>query len=279
MKMNFGLSMSICFGRAREYGKEKNIGKTYLRLLDYFLNFALKNEIKIIEIGSFPPFDAGVLEKIKSETKRRIEKFKTIYHLPSWEINICAINSGVRKASLQETKKLIKFAKDIGIKRLSLHPGCYTAMPDIYALMTQQVKSIAKETILDIFEKCRNNGLELAIENLPFNEPFFQKPEEFEPFIERGIGMLIDTAHAVTSGVDPIDFVKKFQKKISEVHLVDGFKGKKDIHYALGMGELDYLSFLKELAKIKYKGPIILELKSEKDFFKTLNILKKTKYF
>lgn len=277
--MNFGISMSVCFAKAREFMKERDLSKAYLNLLNYFTDFASKNNFKIIEIASFPPFDADVLYKIKDEIKKSTAGFEVIYHLPSWEINIGALNSAVRKTAVGETKKLVDLAKELGIKKVSMHPGCYTAMPDVYALLGPQVRAAAQNSVLDIFSYCKNKNLELCIENLPFDEPFFRKPEEFEIFMEKGIGLLVDTAHATTSEVNPVDFVRRFTSKISEVHLVDGFKGKKDTHYALGTGEVNCAEFLDELARIKYKGPVIFELKSEKDLADSIAFLKKQGYF
>lgn len=276
--MNYGISISTCFAKAKELMKGRDLRRNYLNLLDYFTTFASKNNFKIIEIVSFPPFDADVLLEIKDDIKGRIANFETSYHLPSWEINICAINPYVRKASIDETKRLIDLAKELGIKKVAMHPGCYASMPDVYALLGQQVKNTAQNSILDIFEYCQGKKIELCIENLPFSEPFFQRPEEFELFIDKGIGMLVDTAHAVTSGIDPVNFIRKFGNKVSEVHLVDGFKGKEDMHYTLGVGEVDIPTFLDELVEIKYGGSVILELKSEKDVLDSLNALKKKGY-
>ncbi len=277
--MDYGISMSVCLAKAKELAVGNDLNKTYLNFLDYFTAFASKNGFKTIEIASFPPFDADVLNQIKGEIKEKIKNFETIYHLPSWEINICALNPSVRKASVDETKKLIDLAKYLGIKKVSMHPGCYMAMSDLYVLLGQQVKYVAQKSILDIFEHCKNNGIELCLENLPGNEPFFQKPEEFETIIGKGVSMLVDTAHAVTSNIDPVDFVRKFCSKISEVHLVDGFRGQTDLHHALGTADVNYPAFLDELIKINYKGPIILELKSEKDVHDSLDILKKKGYY
>lgn len=277
--MNLGLSISICFEKAGEYAKSVNLLEIYTGMLDFLTKVASENNLKIIEIASVPPFDSNFLGQIKDEIRKRLEKFETLYHLPSWEINICALNPEVRRVSVDETKKLIDLAKELGIKKVSMHPGCYAAMPDTYSMLGQQVRAVAEKTIPEIFGYCVKNDIELCIENLPVTEPFFQRPDEFEPFVEKGIGMLVDTAHAVTAGVDPIDFVRKFGKRISEVHLVDGFRGKQDIHYPIGTGEVNYRAFLDELKRIEYEGPVILELKSEKDVVDSIDVLRKSGFF
>lgn len=277
MAMKYGISTIVGLARLRNL-KEKVLPESYLSLLDYSTWLASKYGFKIIEITPSAPLTADVLSRFKGEIKEKIGKFETICHLPSGEINICALNPQVREASVAETKKLIDLAKEMGIGKVSMHPGCYAAMPDTYALLGQQLRTDAQESIFDIFKHCRSNGLELCLENLPFNEPFFQRPDEFKPFVAKGVGILIDAAHAVTAGVDPNEFISVHRGNISEVHLVDGFKGKMDVHYALGAGELNYSSFLDELKKASYNGPVILELKSEEDLVASLNILTRDGY-
>lgn len=258
--------------------EEPNLCKVYINLVDYFTKLCVENGFRIIEIGAFPLFDADVLNKMKDDIRQKIAAFDKTYHLPSWEINVCSIHPAIRDAALTETKKQVELASHLGIAKFSMHPGCYAAMPDTYQLLEREVRDIARKSVSDIFEFCRERDLDLSIENLPFNEPFFRRPQEFEGFVSEGMGMLLDTAHSVTSGVDPVDFIKIFGNKISEVHLVDGFKHKRDIHYAIGTGEVKYVEVLDELEKANFDGPIILELKSQDDLFKTMAILKEKGY-
>jgi len=278
MTMNIGISFSVCYAEAVELINDKDPCNIYLSLLDYFTGFASNNGFKLIEIISFPPFDSFILNKITAEIKERIENFDTIYHLPSWEINISAINPFVRRVSIEETKRLIDLAEILDIDMVSMHPGCYASMPDIYRFAKEQVRMISRQSIYEIFEYCRGKGIDLCLENLQFNEPFYRKPDEFKPFIEKGIGMLLDTAHAVTSGINPIDFVERYENRVCEVHLVDGFKGKMDKHYPLGTGEVDYVSFLNDLQRRGSNVKIILELKSEQDIITSLDLLQKNRF-
>lgn len=278
MALQYGISLSLCQNKIKEFLQEANLSQAYVNTLEYFVDFASANGFKLIELTSFPPLNANALNQIKTGIREKIKHFETICHLPSWENNICALNPDIRKVSIEETKKLIDIASDLGITKISMHPGFFTCMPEIYTLFEEQVKNIARKVIFDILKYCQNKNIQLCLENLPNPEPLFRKPEEFESFVEQGVGLLLDTAHAVTSGVDPIDFIKKFGNKIVEVHLVDGFKGKPDIHYPLGKGEVDYVAVLNQLQKIKSQAPVILELKSEKDTIESLKVLKKKKY-
>ena len=154
-----------------------------------------------------------------------------------------------------------------------MHPGCFTAMPDMYLLMKKQVKEIAEKSILEIFDYCRVRGMELSIENLPRNEPFFQTPEEFEPFVEKGIGLVLDTVHAYVSNVEPTEFIRRFGARITEVHLTDGVKSDPISHYPLGAGEVDCLGILDELMRADFEGSIILEVGGKENVIRSKEFL------
>jgi len=273
--MQFGLSMGLCAGEFVEGLKGGDVGEACLSILDNFIGFARENGFRIIEVGSASLIAADLLFPIAEEIKKRISKFQLVtYHLPSGEINIAALHQGIRREAVEETKRHILLCQEIGIDKVVMHPGCFAAMPNIYLLMEREVRETAKQSVLEIFEYCRAMNIELSIENLPRNEPLFQRPEEFEPFIEQGIGMVLDTVHALTSDVEPFKFITKFGNKIKEVHLTDGFRENPIFHYPIGAGEVNCLAVIKMLEEIEYKGRIILEVDSKKDFLQSLPYFK-----
>lgn len=273
--MEFGLSMSLCAGELVEELRGRDLGEVCLSILDNFIEFALENGFRMIEVGSASLIAADLLFPIADDIKIRISRFQAVtYHLPSGEINIAALHQGIRREAVEETKKHILLCQETGIDKVVMHPGCFAAMPNIYLLMERQVREAAKQSILEIFEYCRTTNIELSIENLPCNEPFFQRPEEFEPFIRQGIGIVLDSVHALTSNIEPLEFITRFGNRIKEVHLTDGFRKDPVSHYPIGMGEVNCLALLNKLEEIDYKGRIILEVDSKKDLLESLPYFK-----
>lgn len=273
--MDFGVSMSLCGGEVFEELKVRDVGEACLAILDDFTQFALENGFTMIEVGSASLIAADSLFPIAEDIKKKISKFQVVtYHLPSGEVNIAALHEGIRREAIQETKKHILFCQQIGIHKVVMHPGCFAAMPKIYFLRQKETREIAEQSILEIFDYCKARNTELSIENLPHNEPFFQTPEEFKPFIDKGIGMVLDSVHAVTSNIEPLEFVMKFRNRITEVHLTDGYREDPVSHHPIGMGEVNCLELLNMLEEIGYKGRIVLEVDSKKDFFKSLEYLR-----
>lgn len=278
--MDFGVSMSLYGGEIVRELKGRDLGEVCLRILDDFIDFALENGFRMIEAGSASLIAADLLFPMAEEIKKKISQFQAVtYHLPSGEINIAALHQGIRREAVEETKKHILLCQEIGIDKVVMHPGCFAAMPKIYLLMERETSEAAKQSTLEIFEYCRARNIELSIENLPRNEPFFQRPAEFEPFIEKGIGMVLDTVHALTSNVESSEFITKFGNRIREVHLTDGFREDPVSHSPVGAGEVNCLAVLKRLEEINYDGRIILEVDSKKALLQSLAYLKEHQVF
>jgi len=278
--MEFGVSMSLCAGEIVKHLKDPDLGEVGLSVLDDFIEFARQNKFNVIETGSTSLIAADLLLPLAEDIKKRIAQFQVVtYHLPSGEINIVALHQGVRRVAVEEMKRHIDLCQEIGINKVVMHPGCFTAMPRTYSLMERQIRDAARESILEIFDYCQARDIELSIENLPRNEPFFQTPEEFEPFIKEGIGMVLDTVHALTAKVKPLSFINKFGNGITEVHLTDGFKEDPASHYPVGTGEVKCLAILKRLEEINYEGRIILEVDSKEDLLESLVYLKEHRVF
>ena len=273
---NLGVTMGLYVRELDKYSQEVDLAKAYLRVLEDFTEFAIKNDFDVIEMGSIALIPAESLIPVAADIMRRISQFRVVtYHLPSGEINISALHPGIRKEAIEETKKYVDLCHKIGINKVIMHPGCFTAMPGMYLLMKKQVKEIAEQSMVEIFDHCRAKNMELSIENLPSNEPLFQKPEEFEPFIEMGIGMVLDTVHAFVSNVEPTEFIRRFGAKITEVHLTDGVKSDPVSHYPLGAGEVDCLRVFDELRKADFEGPIILEVGGKENVIRSREFLER----
>ncbi len=271
--------MGLCIGEAGKYSREKDLGKAWLKMIEDFVKFSAERNFEIIELASSSLISGDLLLEISKKIKEKISQFReATYHLPLGEINISALHSGIRKEAISETKKHVNLCQKIGIKRAIMHPGSFSAMPDIYSILRERTMKIATESIFKIFDYCKERNIELSIENLPRTEPLFQKPEEFEPFIKRGMGMVLDTVHAFESNVNPFDFIMKFGDKITEVHLTDGVYQDPITHYPIGLGEVDCLAVLRELQKRNWQGLITIEVNSKGDLIKSQEYLREKGY-
>ncbi|MGW5106031.1 sugar phosphate isomerase/epimerase family protein [Nocardia sp. NPDC004123] len=75
-----------------------------------------------------------------------------------------------------------------------------------------------------------------------------------------GVGIVMDFSHIVASGADPEDFVNRFRRSITHVHLRDAAPG--NIHLSIGNGDVNFATGLKSLAAQGYTGQFSLELET-----------------
>jgi sugar phosphate isomerase/epimerase len=286
MNRNFGISACLCTGQVGELARgvgrpgQKQLLKGYLNLLDDFAKFVLENGFDIIEIEfGFSIICAELLVPSLDELKAIISPFRAVScHLPLGEVNIAALHSTMRREAVAETKRHVDLCEELGIRTLVMHPGCFGATPDRYALLEKQTRQIAEQSVFEIADYAREKNMELSIENLHSGEALFRKPQEFEPFIRKGLGIALDTVHAFVSGVNPLDFIARFGKKITEVHLTDGVAGDSYAHYPVGAGMVDCIAVLRKLDEIGYDGNIILEVPSKDALLQSKKFLQRNGY-
>jgi sugar phosphate isomerase/epimerase len=274
--MKLGLSLTVALGKDKTLaGADKlSLEDLYLELAKKTIDMANKFSISHIELVSFPPFDAVVLKKIIPELKAVLDGFEVSYHLPAWEISSSALNEGVRQAIMKELKATIDIATELGVKEYCMHPASFSAMRWSYGWFVDKCVEQSRKSIYEINSYCQTKNAKLNIENIPLGAVYFTRPEHFKEFLNEDVGLVLDTAHAITVGVDPADFIRAFPEFIKKVHAVDGISGKEDFHPPMGEGEIDYKNFFNELQKISFAGPVIIEMMTEEDVKKSIEHLK-----
>ncbi|MDR1156438.1 MAG: sugar phosphate isomerase/epimerase [Bacteroidales bacterium] len=78
------------------------------------------------------------------------------------------------------------------------------------------------------------------------------------------IGMCLDIGHDTRAGFNPTDDLKKYYKRVFDIHIKDVTAAGKEGHTCeMGRGVIDIPAFVKMLRKVKYAGACSLEF--EKD--------------
>ena len=281
MNSQFGVSTSLCTAEVKKLARgvgspaAEQLLSGYLNLLDDFARFVLENDFASIEIElGFSIISAELLLPLVSELREIIRPFRAVScHLPLGEVNIAALHSGMRREAIAETKRHIDLCGEFAINRLVMHPGCFGATPDRYSLLEKHTRQIAEQSVFEIANYAQERNMELSIENLHRSEALFRMPEEFEPFVRKRLGVTLDTVHAFASGINPLDFITRFGRKITEVHLTDGVESDSYAHYPLGRGMVDCIAVLRKLQEIGYDGSIILEVNSKDDLIQSKKFL------
>lgn len=263
-----------------------NVTKASIVALKTLRELAEKNNIERIELG-FPYPIARVKDfssKVKKEIKDIVGSFKTTCHTPM--VNLASLNERKRQENLREMIESIEFSLEKGINQFVIHLAAaeMSKIPFFSwfkrgtadKINIELIRKTGEKSFLEIKDYFGKDKLIYGLENLTIHEPAFRDPKEFKHLFSKNVGLTLDTVHAVSWGLDPVELIEIYKKHLVEVHLTDGVgKGKIVKHYALGEGKVPLVEVIQRLQEIEFKGPVIIEVESKKDFPKSLKWLKK----
>lgn len=191
-------------------------------------------------------------------------------HSPISDINIAALNEGIRVASINEIKKSIDTAAKINAELVVVHPGKLAFLNQKYL---DKALTLTYESLQECKEYADNIGINITLENMPTIPGFlYQNLEETNNLaIKLNIPMTLDIGHAATAGYDIKD---TFFKNIQHIHLSNN-DGKSDLHWQLDKGTIDIKSFLQLFEENGFNGVYLLEIEEKEDLIKSLDYLEK----
>src|SRR3972149_11955974 len=247
----------------KEHMFKPKIGVSMLHTLGEPFNVMLKQLVKV-ETEYVEIVDDGFHTLNRQRVKALNEPaqshgFKYTLHCPFADINIASPSKPMLNASLKRLKKSRAYASQLNVDLWVLHPGLITGIAMFYpgSDWTQNVKSV-----LALHKTAKENGLRIAIENLPKKYGSIMKtPEDFTRlYKETGltdIGIVLDTGHAnLETQTEP--FLAQLPDKIFELHLSDNM-GEQDQHLGIGYGKIDWQSLTQSLRRISFNGTIMVE--------------------
>lgn len=142
-------------------------------------------------------------------------------------------------------RKIFDFAKEMGVQTLVAEPP--------------------PEALEALDALCQEYNLNLAVHNHPEGSGSkYWDPDALVKACEgrsARIGGCPDTGHWVRSGLDPLESLKKYGKRIITIHLKDAAEsGKRDSRdVPLGTGKANYTAILKQLHAWNWRGVMTVE--------------------
>ena len=166
-------------------------------------------------------------------------------------------NADLRAPRIERTKAVSDFAAQLGIHALSCHIGFVpsdTTLP-LYGELCDVARTLC--------DHCAANGQDFALETGQ------ESAETLLAFL-RDVGrpnlkVNFDPANLVMYGLgDPVEALKQLGSHVLSVHCKDGTppepgSGKLGSEVALGMGDVDFPDFLRQLHVMHYKGVLSIE--------------------
>lgn len=177
----------------------------------------------------------------------------------SWWIELGSDYNPVRHGWLDESKKIIRVANELGIKLLNFHShsrGMYIkdkkkqTLDNWIKSLKELVEYGNKYDIRIMFENAGERGEIVDI-------------NDFKYIVGRvsGLKVHLDVGHAfIHGGMKNVEeFIKIFKNKIEYIHIHDNH-GQNDEHLPLGVASLEYEKVIELLKKIDYNKTITFEV-------------------
>ena len=180
-------------------------------------------------------------------------------------------------SSRQEIKKAVDQCEEMGI---DLYGGGVIYMKDKdqvdqafeYAKTAgmDMIVGVPNHELLEYVEgKVKEYDIKLAIHNHGPGDKLYPSAESAYKLIKKmdqRMGLCIDIGHTKRINRDPEQDVKDFFDRVYDVHIKDVTKAEADGKTCIiGRGVIDFVSFLKAMDKLGYKGTLALEYEAEGD--------------
>jgi len=162
----------------------------------------------------------------------------------------------------------LRFAGAVGASDVIIHttPNPNTLVIAEDPRVPGRIRDAVRRSLDELIPVAGEAGTRILVENLPFRCSFpFMSMSELRPLVEdysaAQLGLVIDTGHAWTAGLDPADEIRLAGPRLSGTHLqdVDG-TAPNDQHWAPTQGDLDWGAILTALRDVQYTGPWTFEV-------------------
>jgi sugar phosphate isomerase/epimerase len=232
-----------------------------------------------VEIGIEGPTEKPeTILKEKKQVLKLLKKYKLFAIAHSfWSMELGCDYENIRKAWLEEGKKIIRLCNELGIKLINFHShsrGMYNKDRKSKKIVLNNLVKSLKELV----EYGKNYNVEVMLENAAESYEITDL-KDFKYIVDRvpELKVHLDVGHAfLYGGMKNVEnFIKTFKNKLVHIHIHDNH-GKRDEHLPLGAGSIDYKKIIKLLKKAKYNKTITFEIFS-KDMDLIENSLKKLK--
>lgn len=160
---------------------------------------------------------------------------KLSLHAASWDLNLCSLNRGIRQQSIQEVKRSLALASEIGARSVTIHPGKVT--------LSDRNRSwhepILIESLNELACEATKRDRVLSIKHIePLPKEMIVTPDDLNRLrasLEYPTTATFDIAHVPLS-CSPAQFYRELEG-IDKIHMSDATATK--LHIPLGTGDID----------------------------------------
>lgn len=246
------IGSSSCFTGSLTEEKLAPLAKAGLDYLEYTGNYVF-----YMRNTNFPKNAEKILETVR---KSGLEPWS--FHLPfSRKLDISSFDKELRAITIVTNRTLIEAAARAGAKVIVLHPS---SEPIADEDRPERMR-LAREAIIELAEAAKENGVRLAVENLPRTCLTRTSDEMITLVKDTGAGVIFDTNHnLIEDNCDYINNVADAGLELLSVHISDYYLDENGVlderHTLPGTGINKWNDIVDTLVARGYEGPLMYEV-------------------
>lgn len=175
-------------------------------------------------------------------------------HVPLSDVNIGSVYEPMRRAAVDEVKRVIAMCRELDIAVLTVHPGFVNG---IAFLDRSRPLEVTRRSVRELAPVADEHGVVMALENLPANiNATCTKADELMSVLDgTTAGICFDMGHANTAG--ELDNMLRHVARFRNVHLHNN-EGQWDQHNIIDDGTAD-IGKVVSVLRSSYSGNMVVE--------------------
>ncbi len=172
--------------------------------------------------------------------------------------DLCAPDEDERAESVNLLRRAVHFAADLGVRRVTYHPGYQSRRTNAVLL------DVLRSSLDRLQPLLSTTGVLLCVENMGANRPRYVvfEPEEHIALCEStGTALTLDVPHLATVHLPRGDYAEALEAVapyVQTAHIAD-IKGADHTHLPIGEGDFDLWGSLETLGRAGFDGAAIVE--------------------
>jgi len=187
--------------------------------------------------------------------KEEFPNLEFVMHLPHGPKNSLTISDDVIMNRMFDA---IKYSSNYNIKKLTLHLGSVDKGVDRDLYLKKDCSLI--KNMVNLCLEAKKYQMNVMIENMPGDNEFGYSPDEIFKVINivnsltktNNVKFILDTGHANVSEFALKDYIYLLKDYLCHLHYNDN-EGLRDEHKRIGLGNIDFFEFMKDLKEVNYQ--------------------------
>jgi len=164
------------------------------------------------------------------------------------EAPLHSLDDDVASKSIATLQKLIELTGELGVTDIVI--PCV----DQSSLKSKQSINKFVEQLNRVIEVAEDKKINLSLETDLAPYPFIELLDQFDT---KNVTVNYDIGNSAALGYDPVEEIKLYGDRITDIHIKDRELNGGSV--ILGTGHADFDVFFKELLKLDYHGPFIMQ--------------------